>query len=207
MNVVVILGAGGHTRSLINLLEYNSFKIAGIFDDTYHDLIEELISGYMLKGKIADCPADKKVVLSTGNNYERALLFNKFSSQMLKDNLFHPSSVVEKRVRFGISNQIFANTYINSHAEIGDNNIINTGATIEHEVNIGSNNHVSVNSTICGRVSIGDNCLIGAGAVIIDKIAITNDVIIGANSVVIRDIPEAGVYAGSPARKITRKIR
>lgn len=199
---VAIIGAGGHTRSLMNLLEYNYFKIVGIFDDSFEISRAEFINAYPLTGKIDDFPKDVAVVLSIGDNYLRAEFFRKFKPYVVKDNLIHPKSVIEKNVILGIANQIFAYVYINSNVEICDNNIINTGAIIEHEVKIGYNNHISVNSTLCGRVRIGNNCFIGAGAVVIDKLTIQDNVTIGANSVVISDIAESGVYAGNPARRV-----
>jgi sugar O-acyltransferase (sialic acid O-acetyltransferase NeuD family) len=202
MKKVAIIGAGGHTRSLINLIEYNGISIIGIFDDSYKVTSKEFIDGYPLKGKIDDCLSNVDIILSVGDNDKRGALFYKLFPSVLKDNLFHPKSMVEKGVTFGVSNQIFSYAYINSATEIGDNNIINTGAIIEHEVKIGSNNHISVHATICGRASMGSNCFIGAGAVVIDKITIGDNVIIGTNSVVIENIFEAGVYVGNPVRRI-----
>jgi len=37
---------------------------------------------------------------------------------------------------------------------------------------------------------------------VIDKVSITDDVVIGAGSIVIKDITDAGVYVGCPARRI-----
>jgi len=197
---VIIIGAGGHTRSLVNLLELSSYLIKGIYDDNFKN--DEEISGYKLLGRISDIDRDIRLVLSVGDNKKREDFYNKFCNQVLKDNLMHPRAVIEKRVSLGNSNQILSGVYINSNAVIGSNNILNTRCVIEHEAIIGNHNHIAVGVLVCGRANIGNRCFIGAGTVIIDKVRICDNVIIGANSVVIRDIDKAGTYAGNPVRKI-----
>lgn len=199
---VFILGAGGHTRSLINLLEYNNYKIEGIYDDSFEIRNEETINTYKVLGKLQELSKDSIVVLSFGESKKRKQLFLQLEDQILKDNLVHPKAQIENYFNSGPSNQIFANVFINSNTTLGANNIINTGAIIEHEVTIGNHNHISVGSILCGRVTIGNDCFIGAGTTIIDKLSITDEVIIGANSVVIRNIEEPGTYIGNPARRV-----
>ncbi len=68
---IYILGAGGHTRSLINLLEYQSYEIAGIYDDSYIETEEELINNFPVIGKLDSIDNDACVVLSFGENGKR----------------------------------------------------------------------------------------------------------------------------------------
>lgn len=53
-----------------------------------------------------------------------------------------------------------------------------------------------------GRVNIGNNVFIGASTVVLPNVTIGDNVIVGANSVVSKNLPENGVYAGNPAKKI-----
>lgn len=202
--IIYLIGAGGHARSLLNLLELNRFIVSGIFDNSFQKDRRELISGYILKGKIKDIAValHPTLVLAIGNNKERERLFHTFSSQLLHDNVIHPTAQIERQVTIGRSNQIFARAYINTHVRIGDNNILNTGCIIEHESKIGNHNHISVGAILCGRVTVRNRCFIGAGSVVIDKIKIGDDITVGANSVVVEDLKVRGVYAGNPARKM-----
>jgi len=200
---VSIIGAGGHTRSIINLLELNDYEILGIYDDSFRDHKAEDINGYPIVGNLDNINnAFKNIVLSFGNNTKRKMLFKKYFPLILKRNLVHPKAYLEKHVKLGRANQIFAETYINSNCSIGNNNILNSGCIIEHENRIGNHNHISIGVILGGRVNIGDECFIGAGAVIIDKINICSEVVIGANSVVIKDITESGTYVGNPVKRI-----
>ena len=204
MPKIAVIGAGGHSRSSINLLlNYFDSHDIGIYDDSFvKDSKQEAISSIPLMGNIDDIKLNQGVFLSVGDNSLRKKYFLKFKDQIIKNTIFHSDSLQEKNVKFGISNQIFAHSYISSQVIIGDNNIINTGAIIEHEATVGSHNHISVGVKICGKSSIGNMCFIGAGAIIIDKLSICDNVTIGAGSVVTRDIKEAGTYVGSPAKKV-----
>lgn len=198
---ISVIGAGGHTRSLISLIEALGLQIKGIYDETYNFQKPEEICGYHLLGtpkKIKKGP----VVLSIGDNQKRIQWFQRMEEMIYHDELVHPKAIIDKNASLKGYNQVFSGVNINAHTCIGKNNIINTGAIIEHEVMIGNHNHISVGAIICGRVNIGSQCLIGAGSVIIDKLSIADDVIIGANSVVISDIIEAGTYVGNPARRV-----
>ena len=204
MKSITIIGAGGHTRSSINLLkQYFANASFSIYDDNYNHKVKDYIDDVKVVGTISNINNTMQdIFLSVGDNKKREEYFNTFHKIIVKENLIHSSSYMEKDIKIGVSNQLFANTYINSYVEIGDNNIINTSAILEHEVKMGSHNHISVGAKLCGRVSLGSRCFVGAGAIIIDKLSICDDVTIGAGAVIINDIKEAGTYVGNPARKI-----
>ncbi len=198
---ISIIGAGGHTRSLISLIEALELQIKGIYDESYNAQTSEEISGYRLLGTPENIQ-NGPLVLSIGDNQKRTQWFRNLEKMIYHDELLHPKAIIDKEAILKGYNQVFSGVIINAHACIGKNNIINTGAIIEHEVLIGDHNHISVGAIICGRVHIGSQCFFGAGSVIIDKLSIADNVIIGANSVVISDIIEAGTYVGNPARRV-----
>jgi UDP-N-acetylbacillosamine N-acetyltransferase len=200
--MIAVFGAGGHTRSLLNIIELNNLKIFGIYDEKLTGSSDECINDYKILGGVQDIPAECKVVISKGDNLARGRYFTYFQSQIYKENLIHPTARIEKRVSLKGSNQIFADAYINANVHIGENNILNTKSLIEHEVRIGSHNHISVGAILCGRATIGNYCFVGAGVVIIDKVSVVDNVIIGANAVVTENIVQPGTYLGVPARKI-----
>lgn len=198
---VFVLGAGGHSRSLLNCLKLGGYRVRGIFDDGMRSA-DEMIGGVPVLGKIKDVPQNSRLIFSTGNNMLREKWLKQFSGQVVDDNLIHPLAVVEEGAVLGKHNQLLAGVYVNSFARIGDNNILNTRCVLEHEVILGNNNHIAVGAIVCGRTVIGNRCMIGAGAVVIDQIKVCDDVTVGANAVVVKDITSPGVYVGNPARKI-----
>jgi len=199
---LAIIGAGGHTRSLLNIIDREEHEIIGIFEDSYDSKNIEVINEVKVAGTIQEIPKNTKKILSIGDNEQRKRIFNQNINSVYKENLISNSAIIKPYVLLGESNQIFDNAYIDSCVKVGDNNILNIGCTISHQAVIGNHNHISIGAGLMGGVSIGDCCFIGAGTVVIDKIKITDNVIIGAGSVVINDILDPGTYVGNPARKI-----
>jgi UDP-N-acetylbacillosamine N-acetyltransferase len=197
MKDIAILGAGGHCRSVTNIVNKNIYNLLGIFDDNF--VKNEIINGIKLVGKIKDIPVNIQRIIAFGDVWKRKYYYN---NTILVDNLIHKKTVIEGNTSIGTSNQIFKGVYINSGAIIGWNNILNTNSIIEHEVRIGNHNHISIGAILAGRVTIGSMCFVGAGTVIIDNISICDNVTIGANSVVTNSIYKEGIYVGSPVRKI-----
>ena len=190
---VAIIGFGGHTRSSLNLLlNYFGSDNISIYDESFVEGAREKINAVSLAGSVDDIELEQSVFLSIGNNALRKNLFLEFKNQILKDNVFHSNSLQEKEVTYGVSNQIFAHSYINSEVVIGDNNIINTGAIIEHQVVMGSHNHISVGVKICGRSTIGNMCLIGAGAVVPPNMIIPpQSLVVGLPAKIVREVNES----------------
>lgn len=204
MSKLVIIGAGGHSRALISLIEESKdYLIEGIYDDTFNASEPELISDVPVIGKVPTAvSAVEEIVLGLGNIDERRTLYAQFNKKILKENIISVHALIRPNVKLGRSNQVFPFVFINAHAIIGDNCILNSKCLIEHESIIGDHTHISVGALICGRVRIGQSCFVGAGAVVKDGVRICDDVTVGAGAVVIKDITESGIYVGNPARKI-----
>lgn len=115
--------------------------------------------------------------------------------------LIHPSAVVAEDVIIGVGTVIMAGAVINSGARIGTGCIINTCASVDHDCNVRDYAHIAVGSHLCGTVSVGDETWIGAGAIVSNNISICSEVMIGAGAVVVKDIDDAGIYLGIPAKK------
>ncbi len=201
MNECVVIGAGGHARSLLGLLRHCGLDARGIYDDSWDADGNEVIQNISVQGVPDDIPADADIALAVGDNRRRQQLFDRFRAQMLERPLIHPHATVENFVRLGSGVQVFARAFVNCEVEIGDNCIINSGSIVEHESQVGAHSHVAVGAVLCGRTQIGARVLVGAGAVVNPGVKVCDDAVIGSGAVVSRNITEAGVYTGMPARR------
>ncbi|WP_010681165.1 acetyltransferase [Acetivibrio cellulolyticus] len=212
---LVVIGAGGHARVIIDILTtyYEDFNIIGVLDkdSSKHG---SCVDGYYVIGddSILEelfCRGLRNAVMGLGMMGGYAARRNvceiagKIGFKLL--NIVHGNAVISKTAVMGTGNVVMANAVINTGVSIGNNCIINTGSIVEHGCIIGDNTHIASGAKLAGDVKIGTDCLIGLGANIIQGIAIGDGSIIGAGSVVLEDIPPDSVSVGVPARVIKRR--
>lgn len=197
MDSLIIIGCGGHARSVASVLLTNDPNIRITFIDK-NARPDETILTFPVQSEMP--LATEAVHVAIGDNSSRESWVAGNAVDLVS--VVSPRATVSSSAIIGDGAFIAHNSFLGPLTKIGKGNIINTGALVEHEVTIGDFCHVAPNSTVCGRSQIGDNVILGASCTVIDNISICDDVIVGANSTVISDIFKAGTYVGSPARKI-----
>ena len=209
MNKCVVIGSGGHSRSLCSvLMSSNEFEPLIVIDLEFAGQNEEIL-GLRVQGVQDSLPQDlgeinvQNVFLAIGNNKRREELFMVLKKKgFLFPNLIASTAIIKGEVKLGAGNIVFENAYIGPLSKIGDNNIINTGSIVEHECQIGSHCNIGPATVISGRSKISDHVYMGSSSTVIDRIAISSHVTLGAGSVIIKDIAEPGIYVGVPGKKI-----
>lgn len=193
----VIIGCGGHARSIADVILYNVPDTDIIFFDSNAKKDESLLGFPVLNNyKIVD----EKVIVALGDNRKRIELSQKYYNNLV--NVISNRAYVGKNVKLGRGIFIGHNAYIGVMSEIADFCIVNTNALIEHECKLNKGVFVAPNSTLLGKVSIEEDSFIGANTTIIDRIKIGKNITIGAQSVVLKNIENSGTYVGNPLRKI-----
>ncbi|MCD4756734.1 MAG: NeuD/PglB/VioB family sugar acetyltransferase [Arcobacteraceae bacterium] len=166
---IVLIGGGGHCRSVIDVLEQqNKYEIIGIVDK------KELLGVDVLGYKIIACDDNletifetcKNAIITVGQiktNEIRVELFNR-----LKKIGFHfpviisPLAYVSKHSSISEGTIIMHQVLINSNVTIGKNCIINSKALIEHDVTVGDNCHISTASVLNGNVIVENDTFYGS---------------------------------------------
>jgi len=192
---IIIIGAGGHSKSLINLIiSTNKFKIIGLIDNQVGN---KKVLNYPILGSDKDLIKYYKkgvhyCAIGIGqikSPYKRIKLFN-----ILKKIGFKIPTIISKTSNYfkdseiGEGTQIFHNTFINSNVKIGNNCIINSGCIIEHDVEISNNCHISTGAIINGGVKIGTDTFIGSGSIIKNDIQIGKGCTIGMGMIIKKKI-------------------
>jgi len=210
MNKIIILGAGGHAKSLLGALESSNVQIEGLLDTQIPK--GTLVLNHVVLGDESMLTQEHRnthqLVLGIGNvavSPIRKRFFDEF-----KDKGFvfyttkHTSALIHPSVTIDEGTQVMAGAIIQPLSKIGKNVILNTGSIIEHDCQIGNHCHIAPGATLGGGVVVGDGSFIGLGAKILPKVIIGKNVTVGAGSVVIRDIPDGTTVAGVPAKYLKK---
>jgi sugar O-acyltransferase (sialic acid O-acetyltransferase NeuD family) len=206
---VILLGAGGHAKVLINILNIIRRKVIGIVTPDEH-LWGMSMSGIPVLGgdnTIETYLSGEIEVVngigSIGDPTKRVGIFDRMKNRGYKFvTLIHPSAILSEDVVLGEGTQIMAGTVIQPGCRIGVNVLVNTSVTMDHDCNIGDHVHLATGATLAGEVYVGSKTHIGASAVIIQGVSIGESSLIGAGSVIIEDIPSGVKAFGVPARTI-----
>lgn len=206
---IIILGAGGHAKVLIDALQCQSVDIIGITDSD-PELYGKNIMGIPIIGddnSILQYGVNDIVLVNglgkVNRSNKRMQMYHTFKERgYIFARVIHPSAIISSAAYLAEGVHVMAGAIIQTLATIGVNTIINTRASIDHECVIGDHVHIAPGAIISGGVKIGDNVLIGAGATIIQGINIGASSIVGAGAVVKKDVSDGVTVMGVPARVV-----
>lgn len=202
---LILIGGGGHCKSVIEVAESAGYEIKGILDMP-DEVGKEVLPGHKVIGTDDEIPQyveECEFVITVGfikNPALRIKLYNKVKTAGGRlATIIASTAHVSKYAELGEGTVIMHHAFVNAGAKIGDNCIINTFVNIEHDAEVGNQCHISTGTMVNGECKIGENCFIGSQSVCANCIEIAPDIIVGAGSVVRKSIRMKGIYAGNPA--------
>lgn len=209
---VFVYGASGHGKVVADILiSKNDAEFVGFVDDR-EDLKGSEVMGFPVIGngewlRQEAAHSQVSVALGTGESQCRHLLARRCRQWQIEVlTAVHPAATVSRTARLGAGTVVMAGAVINPDARVGMGAIVNTGAVLEHDVEVGDYAHVAPNAVMGGASQLGNFSHLGLGAAVLQGIWIGSHTIIGAGAVVVRDLPDAVVAIGIPAR-IHRRLQ
>lgn len=200
---VIVIGAGGHARPVVEALLLLGQRIAGLVD---HDASRPPVLGQAVLGGLDLLPALRAqgiggAVIAIGDNAARLRLGDLARGHgFTLPTLVHPAALVSPHASLSEGAQILARAVIGPEALIGRLCLINTGAIVEHECTVDEGAHIAPGAILCGQVRIGARCLMGAGSTTIAGRQIGPDALVAAGAAVTADVAAGGRVGGVPAR-------
>lgn len=187
MNSILLIGAGGHARSIIDIIHSSrpNCNIALVgkphevgtsvlgcpvlgTDDDLPKLREQFNSAFLAVGQLPDSRPRRSILHKIHD------LFFDFPV------LTSAHAVVSTHSQISPGTVIGHGVIINSNSFIGSHCIINSCALIEHDVQIADHCHVSTGALVNGGVVLGEGCFIGSGAILREQLSLPSDTIISA---------------------------
>lgn len=205
---VVIIGAGGHAKVIIEILREQGFTVFGLTDagKAQQDVLgARILGGDEVLPSLLEAGIGQ-VFVALGDN-DRRLAMGKQVQAMGFElvNAISPRAVISPSVSLGRGVAVMAGAVINADAQICDLAIINTGACIDHDCVIGMAAHVGPGACLAGAVHIGACALMGVGSSARPGSIVGEGAIVGAGSSVVTDIAPHATAVGVPARPMNGK--
>ncbi len=192
MKKLLIIGGGGHAKSLIdNVFSSNIYKPIGIIDKEKQ--VGQKVLGIPVIGNddllnklVLDGIKNVAIGLgSSGNNMLRKKIFTKAKKLGYNiPSIVHHKAYVSEYAEIKCGVQVFANSVINSNTFIDENSVINTSNVIEHDCVIGKNIFTGPGVVICGNVNVQENVFIGSNSTLIPNLTIKKNIFIAAHSLI-----------------------
>ena len=191
MNKIILIGGGGHCKSVIDVIEQEAkFEIAGIVDKP--EFFGSKILGYEVIGSDLDlkelAKKYKYSVITVGHIRSvitRIKLFDLAKKAgFLFPSIISPEAYVSKYSKISNGTIIMHGVIVNPNTFIGQNCIINSKALIEHDCLINDHCHISTNVVINGGVRIESKSFIGSNTTTKENVIIKENSFIPAGSLI-----------------------
>lgn len=204
---LVLVGGGGHCRSVIEAAESAGREIKCVLDLPQY--VGGDVSGYPIAASddaIPEYVADCEFVVTLGATENPAP--RRKLHQLVKEaggrlaTIVASTAFVSPRAEIGEGTVVLHHALVNANARVGESCIINSGALIEHDARVGDITHVSTGVRVNGACEVGSDCFIASGVTLAHGVKVCDGVMVGAGSVISKDLEVSGVYVGMPARKV-----
>ena len=203
MKPIIIVGAGGHGRVVLDICRSLKQEVAGFLDSNIEigTLIHNIpVLGDNHKAHEMTFMEKHRFVVAIGDQIARRDLCEALMNEGADlVTLIHPSCVISETAQIGHGTVIVAGAIVNSDAKIGHYCIINTAATIDHDVILEDGVQICPGVNLAGNVVCEEGVFIGTGANIVPNTRLGKYSLIGAGSTVMNNIPADSLATGTPA--------
>lgn len=208
---IVILGAGGHAREVLDIFEAQNdvgarLHVLGFLVDSNSGVPGTLVNDKPILGGLdwlEGRTSTVEVICGVGAPDVRLDMVNRANALRCRwANAIHPSVVFTRRIEIGAGVVIAAGSVLTNQIAIGNHVHLNVGCTVAHDARIDEFVTISPGVHIAGNVQLGEGAFVGTGASIVDRRHVGEWSVVGAGAVVVADVPRNSTVVGVPARVI-----
>ena len=189
MKPILLVGCGGHSRSLIELIESTAeWTIVGLVG--LPEQVGGRVLGYPVMGTDCDLAALRaecdSAILAIGQipdpTQRQSLVAELEHHSFMFPTVVSPHAVVSKHATLLYGTTVGHGAIVNAGAVVGKHCILNTCSLIEHDAVIGDYSHVSTGVLVNGGARIGPGSFIGSGAIVRDGINLPPNSVVSAGT-------------------------
>lgn len=206
---VVVVGAGGHGREVLDVLQAvgargeEAYDFLGFLDDGDPDGEALARREARLLGTVEWLAghAGVRYVLAVGRGCLRRSL-DAYACGLGREplGLVHPRAHVGSDVVCGAGTVVFPLASVTTHVRLGRHVHVNLNSTVAHDCVLGDYVTVNPGANLSGGVTLEEGVTVGTGASVNQGVTVGRGTTVGAGAVVVRDLPPGVVATGVPAR-------
>jgi acetyltransferase EpsM len=205
---LVLIGAGGHGRDVLDAAQAQGRSVVGFLDDQTESH-GRIINGLPVLGPISWSleHKDVRVCIAIDNPFTKKKVadFLEKGGISIAAPIIHPAASVSRNAIISDGAVILAGSAIQPQVVIGRHACISTVNTIGHDTKVEDFVSTHPGAQVGGETILALGCFIGLGASILPRIKIGQWAVIGAGAAVTTDIPAFATAVGVPARVIKRR--
>ncbi len=201
---ILLLGAGGHARACIDVVEQGAtFQVAGLVGLPHE--VGQRVLGYPVLGTDRDLASllaeFSHALISVGQIKSPALRMRLF--EVLEEEgcgaptIVSPRAYVSPHATLGAGTIILHGAVVNAGATVGRNCIINSQALVEHDTVVGDHCHIATGVAVNSGVRVGVGTFIGSNSTVRQSVTIGDKCVIGMGQRILSDC-EAGSWVPAP---------
>lgn len=194
---VIVIGAGGHARAILETLIGGGMQILGVTDRDLGLKGSRIFDIPVLGGDDEiekHDPDEIELVNAIGSvkaSEGRKRVYEGFRAKgYVFRTVVHPSAIVSVSAQIGNGTHVMPGVVVMPFCRVGENCILNTRCSVDHDVQLGDHVHVAPGATLSGGVVVGGESHLGTGSVVVQNVKIGSRVTVAAGAVVYRDVPD-----------------
>jgi sugar O-acyltransferase (sialic acid O-acetyltransferase NeuD family) len=194
---LIIVGAGGHSRSCIDVIEQEGkYLIGGLVGLSQEVGLKQFGYDVLAADTGLDLLAKRfpYALIAVGQIHSpelRIRLYEQYlSAGFIFPTIISSSAYVSPHSTIGAGTIVMNGAVINAGVVVGNNCIINSRALIEHDSLIADHCHISTGVILNGDTAIGAGSFIGSGVIIKEGVSVGASSLIGMGLTVRHELGE-----------------
>ena len=178
----VLIGAGGHSRALVETIYANGGSVAAYVD---RRPAEWLDAPQIAEDDPKNVPAGSIVigvgaVNPDGLHCRLALMDRYLEAGRELPPLLHPKAIVSPNATVEAGAIVLAGAIVQPAVHLCRGVIVNCGSIVSHDSKISAGSHLAPGAVVLGGCQIGELVMVGAGAVVLVGASVPNGTLVRA---------------------------
>lgn len=214
---LVILGSGGHAKSVANVALSGGYRLHAFIDSKNKPenpkQNTQTLMGAPVLGDVSELGDAQELMrfhfaIGVGDNFLREKIYLELSktfSKLVFPALVHASAVLSAEVDLAEGCVLMPHAVVGPCSQVGRFCLLNTQCSMDHDSTLADFSSLAPGAITGGRVTVKARTAVSLGARVKQGVTLGHDSVLGANSYLDQDLPDCVIAYGTPAKVIRER--